>query len=353
MNVEDGKTLRDVKRRVLRPLASRRLDRRELERSLHALDKRAAGDVRLNQLRRTISETNNEAASDNTDIHYNLNLSKILYDSRKISFDEFVFFVSSPIEELVSDRYHEGYYKRTFAQCEEAIAALGEKYGLAEGHYWLKDDEPPDYRALTAHWEYIFELTQVDALREFGQDEIAKLRKDDKLKFDEHRELGRRSVFHKDDVTYAIRDLISFHQNEAERAASARAFASAIFSTAAAIEGIMLSRCLASPKKAARLAANLPSRLRRRKSNEPTSWTFETLIEVCNAAGWLTPIETNVASYNVAVLTHELRQMRNLTHPGRHSVERPWFRPGEQEYNDAHAIYAVLADKLLRRVRLR
>ena len=164
--------------------------------------------------------------------------------------------------------------------------------------------------------------------------------------FNQLRERGRRSVFHKKEYVHALRDIVIQHENDSRLAANAEAFSAAVTSFGAGIEGLLLLRCLRSPRKARSVASKLPKRIRPRRQDNADKWTFETLIETCDAAGWLRPIGTTIAQYNTASMAHVLRNMRNYIHPGRHARERPWSVTDEQEYRDANAIYVLLLSTL-------
>jgi hypothetical protein len=76
--------------------------------------------------------------------------------------------------------------------------------------------------------------------------------------------------------------------------------------------------------------------------DDPTTWTFQNLIDVCTEADWLRPVESEVAEYYPDKLAHMLRLMRNHVHPSRHAKERPWSEADERDYKDAEAIYSIL-----------
>ena len=156
------------------------------------------------------------------------------------------------------------------------------------------------------------------------------------------RERGRRTVFHSNELILAIRDVVLRYEDEAKEAAKIGAYSAAIICLGAGIEGLLLFRCLRSKKKAGQISQTLLKRVRPRSPDDPTTWTFETLIEVCLKAGWLPPVETSLARYNVSALAHNLRLMRNYVHPGRQAREQPWSEADKRDYQDANSIYVVL-----------
>jgi hypothetical protein len=154
-------------------------------------------------------------------------------------------------------------------------------------------------------------------------------------------------VFHKDEITSALKDIVVRYEEDAHRAASAKAYSAAITLLGAGLEGLLLLRCLRSKQKSLRVARALPKQQRPRFPDDPTKWSFETLIDTCLAAGWLPPVSTSVAQYNPAGLAHILRLMRNYVHPGRHARERPWSVADKDDYKDAEAIYVTLMSRIV------
>jgi hypothetical protein len=101
---------------------------------------------------------------------------------------------------------------------------------------------------------------------------------------------GGEQYFHKDELALVLKDVIVRYEEDARRAASARSYSAAITLLGAGMEGVLLLRCLRSKKKALGVATALPKRRRPRFTDDPRTWSFQTLIDVCLAAGWL-PIQ--------------------------------------------------------------
>ena len=205
------------------------------------------------------------------------------------------------------------------------------------------------YDALDTQYSAAIASRFIAALREFGLDDLADLRESDREEFDRLRERGRRYLFHKGEHIRVLKDIVLRHEEEASRAASAKAFTAGVILIGAALEGLLLIRCLRSEKKAIRTASMLPKRHRPHHSDDPIKWKFETLINTCLSAGWLPRISTEYAQYAPAALADILRNMRNLVHPGRCVRESPWLETDERDYKDAEAIYVTLRSKLLGR----
>jgi hypothetical protein len=251
-----------------------------------------------------------------------------------------------PVEGIHEARWIDGRYDDALRAISEAIDRVRVAHGLKEDEHWQLGEGPAEYEALNEKYDAILEREFVATLREFRLDDLADLKVRDSAKFDRLRERSRRSVFHRHEYVRALRDVVTRYEEDARKAASAGAFSAAVTALGAGVEGLLLLRCLRSRTKAHRLAGRLPRRVRPRQPAEPGTWSFETLIEVCLASGWLKPIRTSVAEFSTAGLAHLIRAMRNHVHPARSAKERPWCQTGERDYRDAESIYLVLLTRL-------
>lgn len=338
-----------VRRRLLKPLARRSPgvdDRDALAGALSRLDDRAMGVGVLSELRdvlfSTRSEKDKRSWRDPAQVSQAVVRAKVLYASRRISTQEYVLFASQPVQSLSESRWMDGRYDKDLAPIDEAMRAIEEEHGLEPDEYWPRGEAPKEYARLNRQYETLLDTKFIEMLRKFELDDLADLKERSPAEFERLYERGRRSVFHRDEDAPAIRDVVVRYEKDAGRAAAVGAYSAAITSLGAGVEGLLLLRCLRSKHKAARLSQKLHKRLRPRSPNDPMTWRFETLIEVCLEAGWLPPVETSVARYDAAGLAHQLRRMRNHVHPGRHVRDRPWCETDEREYQDAHSIYVVL-----------
>lgn len=341
-----------IRRFLLKPL-SRRQQRASNQglyfEALRRLDNRAIGENILGQLRNVLSSVRGNASSRDwknpVQAKRQVALAKALYASRRISRQQYVFFAVLPVETVHEERIIHGHYEE-LKPINQALVRIEKEHGLATDEFWPREQGPPEHIQLNRRYEAILGEKFREALKEFGLDDLAVLLERSPAQFEQLRERGRRSVFHKEEYVLAVRDVVIQHEEEARQAAIAGAYSAAVTSLGAGVEGLLLLRCLRSRHKANRIAKRLPKRLRPRSPDDPSTWTFETLIEACLAAGWLAPIETSIARYDTAALAHVLRLMRNYVHPGRHARERPWSETDEHEYRDADAIYAVLISVL-------
>jgi len=341
---------RKVRRYLLRPLVRRPqrvADRKAFIDALGRLDNRALGETVLAQLRDVLSFSRSDKAQgywkDPVFARKAVALFTALYVSRRMTKHEYFYWAAYFVEAVLEKRWTDGKYKNEVKPISQAMDDIERQHGLQPDEFWPLGTGPEEYIRLNSQYEALYDAKFLETLREFGLDNLADLKEQTPQEFERLCERGRRSVAHRDELALAIRDVVLLYEEDARRAASVKAYTAAVTALGAGVEGLLLLRCLRSSQKASRIAKNkLPKRLRPRSPDDHTTWTFETLIEVCLKAGWLPPVDTSVARYNPAGLAHLLRRMRNYVHPGRRARERPWLETDEREYQDANAIYVVL-----------
>jgi hypothetical protein len=340
---------KQIRRALLKPLGRRQhriADRKAVVTALERLDERAIGEHDLPEIVASISASRGDRSpvswKDPEAVRRSVALAKALYAARRISRQEYVLFASKPVEGVHEARWLDGAYEADLLEINQAIESIKRNHGLRPDQDWLLAQGPADYVRLSEEYTGVLRMALNRTLREFGLNDLADLNEGDPDTFDRLRERGRRAVFHKDELALVLKDVVVRYEEHARRAASARSYSAAITLLGAGMEGVLLLRCLRSKKKAIGVAIALPKRQRPRFPDDPTTWNFQTLIDVCLAAGWLPPITSPVAYYNPAGLAHILRQMRNYVHPGKYARERPWSEPDEGEYQDAEAIYVSL-----------
>jgi hypothetical protein len=342
-----------VRRFALRPLTRRTQDAFDPTtyfEALRRLEERVAGEDVLRQALgvqpATKSGTRTRDWKNPKRAAQEVTLARALYASRRISLQEYVFFATFPVNGVHEGRWLDGHYEADLGPVRQAISEIERKQGLGPEMYWPRGEGPVEHAQLNRRYEAILDEKFIETLREFGLDDLADLIMRSPAEFDRLRERGRRSVFHRDEYILAVQDTVLQYEQEARQAASVTAYSAAVTSLGAGLEGLLLLRCLRSPIKAGRLSKALRKRIRPRSSDDPTTWTFETLIEVCMSAGWLPAIETSIARYDTAGLAHVLRFARNYVHPGKRARQRPWIETDEREYQDTHAIYIILLSTL-------
>jgi hypothetical protein len=351
---------KNIDHHLLRPLDRRRTltaDRKAILRALEQLDDKTLGSAVLPSISKVVE---NARLSDSQgfwkDPAYarkQVVLAEALYKSRRISRSEYVLFASSPVETINEERWLDGRFNDELREITLELEAIDKESGLLPDQYWPKGQAPDEFRsrynALHGQYDAVIEQHFTVALREFGLDDLADLRERSTDEFDRLRERGRRSLHHKGEDIPALKDIVVRYEEEASRAALVTTYAAGVILLGAALEGLLLIRCLRSKRKAIRIASALPRKQRPQFPDDPTRWRFETLIATCLSAGWLPRISTEYALYAPEGLADVLRNMRNFVHPGRCVREKPWSETDEREYKDAEAIYVSLRSKLLGR----
>jgi len=343
-----------INRLVLRPLRRRRrhsVGEKAVREALERLDQRASGEALLpgvvEELERARRQPVPTSHKDPKFVGRSIAIARALFAARRISRQEFAFYAMLPLESLHETRILNGEYEGELKPLSEAIEATRRAHGLLRGQYWRRGQGPEEYEQLNRRYEAVLDTTLTRMYLEFGLDDLAGLAREDPEKLARLRERGRRAVFHKDEIRAALHDIVIRYEEDARRAAGAEAYSAAVTLLAAGLEGILLLKCLNSKAKAFRVASALPKN-QRPSNDDPTRWTYETLIETCFRAGWLHPVSTPLAQYDPAGMAHALRRMRNYVHPGRRARERPWIDTEKDDYDDAEAIYVALASRFLR-----
>jgi hypothetical protein len=135
--------------------------------------------------------------------------------------------------------------------------------------------------------------------------------------------------------------LIAMYASEAKKCANAQAYYAACVMLGSASEALILLKCIQEPVQLAEAIARTPATRRFHKGG-PQFWNLAQLIEVANEAGWIANLETENILVHIVNLLASLHELRNLVHPGRHTVQRPHISIGEEQYKDAEAAYLAL-----------
>lgn len=309
--------------------------------AIEKLEQVAFSEHRLPTLREAARQNKSLAWDDFSKLTHWLKLTRTLYDTHRLNKAEYIFYSCSRIEDVHSKRWFAGEFRK-LNPIRKKIRAIEKAHGLKNGESWHAHEGPKEWNRLNDTYGEILDQYYYEALLEFELSEIAALWKTDRAEYDKLREKGRRSVFHKGEPIAALKEVISCYGREAQLAASVQAYSAAITLLGAGLEGILLLRCLRSPAKANRIAKTLRKNAKTQFVNEPTKWSFDTLIEVCLKAGWLPTIESRNAIFKTSGMAHALREVRNLVHPGKIIRERPWSELGESEYKFCEAIFVTL-----------
>lgn len=336
------------RRALLKPLVRRKANPASgdtLSDALDRLDKRAFANAHVPGLAAMMrAARENRTPSSRKDpeaARLSIAFARTMFMARRISEQEYVFLAAIAAEQIHDSRIQDRAYPE-LEDVERRIDLIRQRHGLTDDQYWSAGDGPREYRDLCGAYDSICQRRFVETLNEFDLHDIASLVQSDPNEFERRRERGRRAFFHDDEMVPALTDIVVRYETDARKAASVGAYSAAITLLGAAVEGLLLLRCLRSSRKAQKVAASLPAKKRPRKTGDPTAWTFDVLIDICMLAGWLPEVPTQLAILRPDALAHILRRMRNYVHPGRVAKERPWIEADEHEYNDAEAIYTTL-----------
>ena len=338
----------DIDKLLLKPLNRRRehaLTRRRIREAVAAVDQVLASDQAMrtqraafDEARRIVAET---AWKDPAAINAWLALVRSLFRSRRISWAHYVFSVGAAIEGVHESRWFDGAYDAELGALSRQLQELDEKPEFSQ-------EDELEYSRLDAQYEQLLDAKLDETWREYDCADVAEIWRARRSEYDELRERGRRLVFHHDRPHHALRDVVEESYADARAAAAAGSYRAAVTLLGASLEGLLLLRCLRSRTRARRVAGTLPRRLRALAAKDLMSWSFETLIEVCDRAGWLPTLQSDLAVYAPSGFAHSIRGMRNWIHPAREAQERPWqgvFRP---DYDLAHALYTLVAAAIQR-----
>ena len=262
-----------------------------------------------------------------------------------ISEEKYIFQSTYLIEHIHEDRWMNGAYDAELAPISAALDKIRKEYDLDPDEDWTSGKGPLEYQKLNNQYGEILSQALTSTLREFSLNDLADMREQDLDKYEQLRERGRRALFHEHEKLEAVEDIVNGHEESARRAVESQAYSAAIIVLGAAMEGLLLIRCLKAPERAKQVAKTF---LKSKKpGNDPLRWSFNTLIEVCLKSGWLSPIATSIAAYDSDKLAHFLREQRNLIHPGKQVRSRAWIEVNEEEFKSVEAIYFLLKKNII------
>ncbi|PIG09390.1 hypothetical protein [Comamonas sp. 26] len=344
----------EISRRMLRPLLRRRAEPANdgvLQEAMAQFEERAIATSLLPHMADLQKAANQRRTPDrwkdpNAAVQ-KVELSLTLYRARKISLQEYVFHVAHVVEGVHEGRFVDSRYP-SLQKLSDEMQMIEANHGLKPGEYWPKSDAPPCWQALSARWDSTCQMLLAQTFAELEGGLASDLFTHQRREFDRLRERGRRALFHKKELIPSLADTVKRYEIEARAAAGANAYTAAVTLIGAALEGLLLLRCLSSPKKSSQVAQLLPSKKRPKQVSVPSTWTFDNLIQVCLAAGWLPKIENQNMSVDPSGLADLLRRMRNNVHPGRVCTESPWVETELRDFEDAELIYATLFARVFR-----
>jgi hypothetical protein len=341
-------TNRTVRRHLLKPLIRRSVTPSRVARievAYSQLEERATARAVLPdlvaELKRVRLKVKKDSWSDPEEARTKIQLWFAMYLARLVSLQEYIFVVAS-----ASEGVHEGrIIAKAYPELEQFSSQMRQiqsDHSLPLDQFWQIKDAPLAYRRLSAKWSAADQKRLGETLTELEGQDASMLFSEDLPEFDRLRERGRRSFFDKTELLSALADTVKRYEYEARVSATGGAFTAAVTLLGAALEGLLLLRCMKSKAKAIQIAAALPKRQRPCHQNTPSRWTFDNLIQVCMQAGWLPLIQTDTTEIRPEGLAHLLRKMRNHIHPGKVCVESPWVEAERRDFEDAEVIYTIL-----------
>jgi len=264
--------------------------------------------------------------------------------SGRITASEYLMYATFAVENIHTKRWLDGDYQDIQVLSDE-IAKLEKAYGLKEGEYWLKADQPDEIRILNDKYEVALDEKFEQALREFGLDNLVNLWREDRAEYDRQREIGRRSIFETHDHITAVTSALETYEREAKLSAEAGAFYAATVMLGAAAEARLLAEFLTHPGDTSAALGKL-NRAEKPRNDDPLHWSLEHLVIVAKSAGWIGTIENDDVGVNLGAWLLSLRDTRNLLHPGRHARGKPHGIVGSEEYVDGQFAYTALCVSL-------
>ena len=338
----------DIRRRSLCPLARRKSSPANLTRlqdSFREIETRAIASSLLPDL----AEEQRQAHAAREADHWKdpkaakrrIALAQALYLARRTSLQDYVFAAAHAVESVHEGRLMDHAYPE-IETISVRMRKVEQAHGLSSDQYWLRHVGPESYDRLSRRWDRAVEKRLRETYAELEGQLAYRLFNEKPEEFERLRERGRRAIFHRDALEQSIADTVRRYEHEARASANAGAYTAAVTLLGAALEGLLVLRCLKSPEKASSFATALPARQRPKDRSAPSTWSLETLVEVCLAAGWLPSIRTEALVLKPAAMAHQLRKMRNNIHPGRVCRDRPWIEMEHRDFEDADAIYTTL-----------
>ncbi|HEX8675545.1 MAG TPA: hypothetical protein VF710_26875 [Longimicrobium sp.] len=262
-----------------------------------------------------------------------------LYEGGRLSYEEYAYLAAYPVLGIVDNRWLDDVYEREIEPLHQRLEELARSSFDEEADAWLSESDACEYTKLNLEIEARLRRKSIEVLREFGLSDLADVRERNPKEFERIIERGRRAAFHPEAQADALRDAIMAMRQEAELASSAGAYSIATAAYGAAIEGLLALRCMRAPVKARRIA-NATTGKKQRPS--PLDWSFDVLIDVCEAAGWLPEFETEYLGHSTAQWAHYLRELRNRIHLTRTARKHAWVKIGKREFETARAVYEVI-----------
>ena len=275
-----------------------------------------------------------------------IDLTEKQYQAGLLSEEEYIFYQYYAIVSLIHEtRWLNGFYSGELEPISKKMRAIEKAYSLASDEYWAKGDAPPEYQALDKEYEEVLNSKKEAKFLEFASNKVADLFVKDRSELESLSELGRRSIFVKDNIQ-RLKNIAIIYENESAINETGKAFFSASIMLAAAMEARLIVQCIEHREQVRETLLKMGLSNKKLKSKNPLDWNLNTLIEVCSNAGWLPNIETQDFVFISKNIGHTLRKTRNLVHPGMHVKRKAPLALGKEQFKDIKAAHKLLS-KLL------
>lgn len=255
--------------------------------------------------------------------------------------------------------FHRGVHQEDDPEFAEREQDLDERknrvralHGLPEWRWWPPGTGLAEAEELTQEDLALHDQRLTKVLREFGlEGEAENLEKDPK-EFHRELELGRRAArgeLSDEEIADVLREQ---YLSEAHASAVMGAYQAAAAMVGAAMEAVLLARCLRSASTIAEVVAQIDPR-ERPKRLDPRAWTFANMCRVADTAGWLPDFRANEVDFVLTgdSLINLVKDLRNMLHPARHlrhaAKQRYDGMVARAQYEDALSAYELLVRHLL------
>ncbi|MBO2663620.1 MULTISPECIES: hypothetical protein [Shewanella] len=274
-----------------------------------------------------------------------IKIAQARYEAGDISEHELAFHRCYAIEVQIHEaRWSNGQYEDILGPIAEKMRAVEKSYGLSDDEYWPISEAPDEYKSLSKEYDLVMEQKLLEAFSEFGADDLRDLYINDPEEFYKLHDAGRVAVFQKDEHA-KLKSIAIYYENEARVCEDAGSFLAAAVMLGSAIESRLILTCLENEAHIRKTLTTLGLTNRVLKSKNPLTWTLDTLIKVCSAAGWIPNYETGDYTFSGQAMMEFLKASRNQVHP-KIKVKNKGLVVGEEQFKDIKFAHQLLSSTL-------
>ncbi|MBU2713811.1 hypothetical protein [Zooshikella harenae] len=275
-----------------------------------------------------------------------IELAEKKYQAGLLSEQEYIYYQYYAVVALIHEtRWLKGHYSNELNSVSKKMRDIEKLHGLAQEEYWAKGNAPLDYQLLAQEYETVLESKLEEEFIEFASKDVSELFIKDKSKLEALSEIGRRSIFIKDEIE-RLNDLAVIYESESKVNEDGEAFFSASIMLAAAMEARLIVQCILNREDVRNVLLSMGLSNKKLKSKNPLNWKLNILIEVSANAGWLPDLEIDDIVFSSKMVGHTLRSTRNFVHPGMHVKRKAPLALGKEQFKNMKAAY-ILVSKLL------